>query len=171
MCVSAKTCDCLFMYICACQILYVWLLLCIWSTCWCACMLSYSGVWCVWPMICPLSKQPVFVCENSEPRTQITDNWNCMLSLLFVYSSSAFGGGLFKPPCVVVTLNHVHAYATKSFSTSFSLHVCIWSALSQRFSHQKRMIAFHLARKVAQTLENICRGALKLVWRLLVDLI
>ncbi len=28
-CASAKTCDCLFMYICACQILYVWLLLCI----------------------------------------------------------------------------------------------------------------------------------------------
>ncbi len=103
---------------------------------------------------------------SPEPRLQIIET---VCSPLFVYplpsSLSAFGDGLFKPPCVVVTLNHVHAYATKSFSTSLSLHVSIRSTLSQRFSHQKkddRVSSHHLS---CTDSENICRGALKLVWR------
>ena len=91
-------------YVHTCQLLYVRLPRCVTAG---VCMSRYSGVRCVWPVKCPLSKQPVFVCGN---RAQNPDyRW------LKLYALSSLS--LFKPLCTAVTLHLLCKHMKARFST------------------------------------------------------
>lgn len=80
--------------------------------------------------------------QSPEPRLQIIETV-CSLPLCLPPASPPLlpsGDNLFKPPCIVWTSDHAHTCATKSKTTSFSLHFDHQSTLNQCFPHHKMML-------------------------------